>query len=316
MSAKVPKRTIGEKNMAKQKQVFKSNQEVTHVWAQQVQESGRAGNIYFQNFTDLYSYGPHYLAAKIHTVKGKRIALLRSDSYSPTTSQHLGDAASAVRGLMPYFYAKDVTNLKAASLELDQVAQDRIGLALKRSKITDKASIKYEFESIREEFKTANELRKIIGKGEVWPTKKQLDAVQAHLEARLKRYQELNTPEAIEKKAKEKARRDARKEALVAEKQAEQITKFRSGETSRVDGIGYALLRIDGNELITSRGARVPLPDAKRLLMAINNGKDVAGATIGHYTINGVDEYMNGDKAVTIGCHKILLSEANQVLSA
>jgi hypothetical protein len=316
MSAKVPKRTIGEKNMARQKQVFKSNQEITHVWAQQVQESGRAGNIYFQNFTDLYSYGPHYLAAKIHTVKGKRVALLRSDSYSPTTSQHLSYAASAVRGLMPYFYAKDVTNLKAASLELDQVAQDRIGLALKRSKVTDKGSIKYEFESIREVFKTANELRKIIGKAEIWPTKKQLDQVQKHLEARLKRYQELNTPEALAKKAAAKAKRDARKEALALEKQAEQIEKFRAGKSSRVDGIGYELLRIDGNELVTSRGARVPLPDAKRLLMAINNGKDVAGATIGHYSINGIEEYTNGEKAVVIGCHKIRLSEANRVLSA
>jgi len=57
------------------KKVFNTASELIHVYAQQSQESGRCHNVFFENTTDLYSYGHHYLLAKFIKTKesGKTI---------------------------------------------------------------------------------------------------------------------------------------------------------------------------------------------------------------------------------------------------
>jgi hypothetical protein len=296
----------------RQRKVFGSNSQVCHVWAQQTQNEGSAGNIFFEG-NKIYSYGRHYLAAQIHTVKGKRVALVRSDTYSVSTSGHLSDIRSALYNLIPAFDSPNVSDLKAAISYLDQCAQKQVEGALKRVKVENKESIQSEFRWIHDQFKEANELRKLVGRKEIWPTKKQLDAVQAHLEKRLQRFKELNTPEMIEKKRIERERREIRKAERAVEKRAEDIVKFRAGEISRVD-LPCEILRVKGDTVETSRGAQVPLRDAVRLFAAILSGRDVTGLTVGHFTLNEIYSDNAGDKVVRIGCHAIKLSEAQAVL--
>lgn len=298
------------------RRVFGSHSQCAHVWAQQVQSEGRAGNIFFRD-TMIFSYGEHYLAAKIHTVKGQRFALVRSDPYSPSTGKHLSEIRSALRGLMPYFQVEDVGEPRGAVKQLDLEANDGIKHALKRLKITDEGSIRLELESIEKDFEHASELRGLLGMPAIKPKKKDLDAVQAHLEYRLKRYRELNTPEQAERREKERERRLDRKARAFAEKERERIEKFRRGEYVGHLSMPYEILRIVGDSVQTSRGASVPLADARRLYMAIKNGLDVKGKTIGHFTVISVYPYRNADltetKLVQIGCHKILLTEAENL---
>jgi len=79
--------------MAKEKQVF-SSEEVAHVWARQNQQSGRdsGSRIYF-NGTILYSYGSHYKVGVIHPTAN--VVLLNSSSNSQTTNKHRRYAQSA-----------------------------------------------------------------------------------------------------------------------------------------------------------------------------------------------------------------------------
>jgi hypothetical protein len=298
------------------KKVFGSHSEVAHIWAQQNQSEGRTSNVFFEG-TKIYSYGYHYLAAQIHTVKGKRIALIRSDTYSNSTSKHLSRISGAVSGLMPSFRVRTVSNPKAAVKELDASADASITYELKRIKVTNKSDIDYSIDRINDAFREANELRKILGMVKRMPKKKDLKAVKDHLENRLKRYHELNTPEQAEKRELDREKRAARLAKQEENKLAESIQKFYAGTSPdrlNLQSLKYELLRVDADTLVTSRGAKVPMGTALTMYRALKAGRDISGKVIGFYTVNAVNELPDGDKVIVIGCHRVLFSEAQKAL--
>jgi len=306
--------------MAKRtKTVFSSNKQLTHVWANQSQAEGRANSMFFDG-TEIFSYGRHYTAAKIHIVKGKSFALVNNYNYSVTTAKHLGYVRGALSGLMPYFSVSDVYDVKKSVRELDQVALNSVCYALKRLKVPNKDSIKGELERIQDAFKNANDFRQLVGLKPKKPNKNDIAKVRKHFEARLKRSNELNTPEM---KAKKEAIR-LQKAALENQKQivlqAESIEKFKKGENVSVNGIPFEILRIKGNEVQTSRGAVVPVVDAAKLYQAIQLKQNVVGFKCGSFTVESVYPYfqpgMPEDWEVKIGCHRILLSEASRILES
>ncbi len=294
------------------KNVF-SNSQLSHVWANQSQDSGRSGSMFFEE-NKIYSYGMHYLAAQIHTHKGVQYALVRSDTYSNATSGHLSAINDALTGLMPYFRVPNVFNPKEAVKYLDEQSKSSIATALGRKRIESNDVIKWALERIKDTYKEANEMRRLLGMAEKQPSKKDLSAVKTHLEFRLKRYKELNTPAAIAKKAALVARQKELKAAKLLLLEKENIEKFRSGERINLGSLPYELLRIQGDEVVTSRGAAVPLRAAISMLKDIVNNKSLENAAIGSFTLNEVVEQPDGVKVIRIGCHRILLSEAIAVL--
>lgn len=151
---------------------------------------------------------------------------------------------------------------------------------------------------------------------------KELKTVEEYLETRLARYNELNTPEAQAKREAERLKREERKERLKSASISEKIELFRQGKNVEFPRLDFELLRIQGDRVQTSRGAVVPLINARILLRMIEAGKDVIGERVGHFTVNNVENARlyegnsipKEDKVITIGCHRILLSEARQVL--
>lgn len=293
-----------------------SNRQLAHVWANQTQEHGRGSNMFFEG-KKIWSYGYHYLAAEIHKVKGKTFALVNSENYSNTTAKHLSCIRSGLHQLMPYFSCSNPGDLKTAVKELDARAQESIDLALKRSKVTSSSDLSGQFDSIHYAFKQASLLRKILGKAEKWPTEKQLAAVQKHLEARLDRYRELNTPEIIAaKKAKVEKQKQIEQAKALADQQ-ERIEKFRKGESVGSINLPYEILRIKGDVIQTSRGAEVPLSKAITLARDLVEGKG-EGLILGQAKINGFQLHdispIENDLIISIGCHRILLSEVKSVV--
>lgn len=306
--------------MKRLKTVFGSQSEVTHIWAQQTQEHGRSGNIFFERTTDIYSYGYHYLMAKVHTVKGKRFALVNSHRYSSSTSQHLSHTRSALNGLMPYFEVRDPSDVQSSIKELDERVFQRIEEALKRRCFVGNywnAPGNFELSAIRDAYKESTALRKIIGLKALPFPEKNYEAARAHIlklrRAWKKREAKKNDPEEVKRRREEREKREARKLPLA-------IEKFRAGKAlsacADLRGLEYDLIRIvDSSRIQTSRGAFVELLDAKMLLRAIDSGKKVLGEKIGHYTVTGIEAREN-DKLIKVGCHRILLSEAHAVLNA
>lgn len=114
---------------------------------------------------------------------------------------------------------------------------------------------------------------------------------------------------------------DSLKEAFenkIAEINADRIKAWRDGTLTRLPWnvrLEYALLRVRGETVETSQGADVPLSHALRLLNLIEKKQVRKGERVGHYTLESVESLKDVPPVVTIGCHKILLSEAQTVLA-
>lgn len=76
------------------KKVFANRISCAHVWAAQSQAEGRAGNVFFDGPT-IYSYGRHFPIASFQ----RGIVLYNCDGYSNSTAKHKLTVASALYGL-------------------------------------------------------------------------------------------------------------------------------------------------------------------------------------------------------------------------
>jgi len=317
--------------MAKrQKTVFSSHAQVAHIWAQQIQEHGRASRVFFENTTDIYSYGRHYIAGRIHTVDGKQFALIRRDPYSVSTAKHLREIERAVRGLMPYFEVAGggaVRDVALAVADQDAQVTAAIDRALARKYFadsswrvdTDGGERGHHVEAIQRALNIANKLRGLVGLAPIAMPEKYAAAL-AHLDKLQASYM------SQKRVAKRRAAAEERERQRVAyakkneERSKEQIENFRAGKGFGYINLPYDLLRIsnDGRDVQTSGGAEVPLYKARRLLAAIEEGKrnELAGQKIGAFTVElFADDADTGEEYVKIGCHRILLAEARRVLN-
>lgn len=309
--------------MSRTKTVFKMSQ-CAHVWAQQKQREGRtpSGKLYFIG-DKIYSYGSHYVIAQIYRGKNKKpFALVNSHGYSMQTGMHRNAVTGALKNLMPFYYSNTPENLKATLKRVADAVKTRHEYELSRTKISRKDEFKLflEYSSLE----TTNELRALVGLKPLKYSAKQLKLIKDHFTARYKRYLELNTPEMLAKKeAAKKKKEDA--EALKQQQADEQkVIDFRAGKNVRTAGF-LALLRINESkkEVVTSHGASVPLDAATKMVDAIVsgeikpdandyvNGDD--GIAIGEFTLNKI-EVLPDDSILHVGCHRISLQEAVNVL--
>ncbi len=110
-------------------------------------------------------------------------------------------------------------------------------------------------------------------------------------------------------------------QAKVADKvnasNASLVTRWRAGKDVNLPHDCATMLRAEGDEMVTSRGARVPLTDAKRsyrfILLAKAKGWHRNGEVhqIGGYHIDAVNE-----QGVVAGCHHVNWSEIEHFASS
>lgn len=295
------------------RKVFSSNSQLAHMWAQQNQEEGSASHLFFEK-NKIWSYGRHFLAAEIHTLKsGKRVALVNSRRYSVSTAKHLSIIHGALRGLMPVFSASDPSNMRQAQTSLDKAAKNAIDAVLKDRLGRSSDSVRWKLEQVTSAFDDATKLRKLLGMPAIRPRVSDLKRVKAHLKEQLTRYMANQTPEAIERRRVAREKATAQETKRQQEKLANDIAEFRAGQRNHVLGLTYDLIRIRGSEIVTSRGASVPLVDAVRVYAAIKSGKNF-NTQIGHFRFQSIDRTL-ADPVIIAGCHRILLSEIDTVLS-
>ena len=289
---------------------LKNNSEVCHVFIHQGQYEGRTDNLFFQGDT---LYGFHYTAGKIYNEKNKKFLIINNDRYSNSTAKHLSELRSACSGVMPYFYGSPYS-IKETYLNLKNILKNTIERNLKTSKVSSKDHIKFALEYIQDCLKDVNDFAKLTGNKQIKVKSSEIAAVKKHLESRLKRYNELNTPEQREKREKQALRRKELKDKKFKEQIAQDLILWRQGEYRPiVRNLHPQVLRIKDDTLETSGGARVGLNKAKTMYRALIQGKNIVGQKIDHYTVDYVEK-TDSDIKIKIGCHTIMLSEVQSVL--
>jgi len=274
---------------------------VAHLWAHKSQDSARVsgrGNFYFQGDT-IYSYGSHFPVARHVTRKGNSAVLLTTRTYSATTAGHISMVAGACRHLT-VFHVVDVTGSDFHKGFAEYRAQY---MALVGKYANARQRKPEHLAALRDLVEEANRYAEFFG-----------------LRARLTLPDDLTAMiaecQAIEKRERQRKQREEHKREREAR---ERLQKWVDGQIDYCpNGYGEPIrLRIKGDELQTSRGARVPVAHAVKAFRVIKRLRDKGqayernGHTIhlGHFALDAIDTAGN----VRAGCHEVAWEEIARV---
>jgi hypothetical protein len=278
-----------------------SSDQVCHLWAHQTQPEARNanGSLYFSGAT-IYSYGNHFpIARHVENKKGERAILFTTRDYSVTTSKHKSEVRSAI--------PRDATVFRVEHPEKAPLVQDlremetqAAALVLKSRRVrTSKDSY---LVSAQDKLTQAVAIAKFFG---IKYTPKDSSALDGMAD-------EIKKAREVEAERKRQVEKERTQKAL------DDIKAWKRGELSY---FGHYLdchyARIDGSEVETTRGAKVPLAHAKRawpLLKRIieagdtyqHNGHSIR---LGEYTVNSID----AQGTLIIGCHKFQRDEVLRI---
>ena len=277
------------------RRVLKNHDEVCHVWAQQTQSEGRAGNIFFEG-KSIYSYGHHFEMARF---VDEETVFITTRGYSVSTAKHLSLVRQAVRH-KTVFTVPDFNYHPDNVRYLIEKARDHFDKAKRARKFAD-----WEIRSGRESVETTR----------AYITKFQVQVPDSHVEL----WQALHTDTYLngevqaallaKARAAQVAEREATKQARLKREaeEAAQLAKWVAGELS-YGRFSAMRLRVKEGEVQTTHGARVPVIEARKLYRAIKAGLDVVGQQVGYYKVTRVT-----DSELVIGCHNIPMSEVERI---
>lgn len=287
------------------------NHEIPHLWAHQSQDEARnsTGSLYFEGQT-IYSYGSHFpIARHVTNERGERAVLFTTAHHSVTTSGHCSAVARAIPPNVPIFRVPYLRNSWGdLPNHRDNVESQvcRIAELLGKAKRARLHSDWYQHEALG----LREQLQRYVAFFDLSdiavPESDELDALQSWIAAHEE--EERHRREESERLAEEERRRE----------QADRIQQFRAGDpnVSYIPGVS-PMLRVVGNEVQTSLGARFPVSHARHGLDFIHkvrkSGREYVrnGHTIhlGHYVIDRIEP----DGTVHAGCHVVKWEEIERI---
>jgi len=295
--------------MARAKTVFDTS-EIPHLWAHQTQVSARnkQGNLYFQDEV-IYSYGPHFAIARhVRNAKGVKAVLFTTRTYSNTTAGHIRAVRGSIPASVPVIRVDSVWNNPSVQT-LDDI-QKEIDEHVKKSERAKLWKGLDEFSTLASEFEVC---AKFIGSrrkaklphAEWFATQKSLMHIQ------------------LDAKAEQRAKREAQRQAQQAIQREKDKADFEAWFHDTTVSFPYsfqtyntAYMRVNGDEIETSQGARVSLEHVRRvapfIIGLLDKGESYRknGHTLhlGHYEIESLE---NG--VLTVGCHRFDEKELRRI---
>jgi hypothetical protein len=307
------------------KRVFPNRSEVLHRWSNQTQDDARCANVFFEGKV-AYSYGRHYTLGRLITVRGQTVALINFDKYSNTTRKHSWSAWYATEHLLRVKCENVPLNLKAGLLETqDELIKACFEFFTMRSPYWNARYMRDAFkaqnrDTVRyfEDYRLANRIAEFNAVCDATGhSKLRIDLPKEFIQWACDRQKLLKAREAASQSPEAIAEREAKRvkrEARALERAREQVEDWKRGTGVLPDAVRYSptvFLRIRGEVIESSRGATVPLPEARTFLKRLLAGKAEPGDAVGPYSFRGLE----GD-VLHIGCHALSLDEARAVLGA
>lgn len=278
--------------------VFSSHSELAHVWANQLQASGRGGNMFF-NGASIYSYGSHYEIAKIvQAPDGSNVVFINSNGYSSSTGKHTGHVLNAIPLNLKKFYVPFTRGLYGQSFHISNLGGIISAVQVEINQLLTSQlkaiSATHKFYQASKLLNTINEISSLFGlpiptRPENWDRAEQK---AEHLKAT----------------ASDRARAKELKALAKDQELLDLWLKHEFNSPLYNIPIHFRLSR-DGQNIETTKGARVPKIEAIRLLAKIRANESVKGEKIAGFTV--LD---SNDQDLIIGCHKISWNIANKFM--
>lgn len=282
---------------------FKSD-EIAHVWAHKQAPHGSSHGAMSFNGDSFLSYGT--VIARHLTFKGKQAIILNDTGYSVSTSKHQCYVRRAIPGSVPVFHIGDIRlgcSLNFYDREGKVLFEYAVAQSAKSLKASEKAKARkplYEADAARW-LERAKEINQFFG---------------------LRRKVDEKTIERLRASSQKAEREAAKKRAEAAEKRRiEQTEAFeawkRNTEHDYFDNSLFPVaFRIEEDELVSSKGARVPLEAARVAVRFVLHHRATGwhrnGSTcqVGMYQLDAINE-----QGVVAGCHRITWEEVERVAS-
>src|SRR5271169_4636271 len=301
----------------RKKHVFDTG-EIPHLWAHRTQDEARnrQGNLYFTGDT-IYSYGSHFTIARhVTNDTGRRAVLFTTASYSVTTSSHCSAVRSAIPSGIRVFHVPNVCHGRYSGSELtpddhagnladytERIEKHVVLSARARSSYAKEWNHEHAVHLRDEAFAYCAFFGLSV------PNIPEVPKLDSDGLTAIRKREAKRSAEKAEQTKRERA------EALV--RQQELIAKWRAGQYSGCLYDVPVMLRIVGDEVETSRGARFPIAHAKRGLAFVRKVRESTqpyvrnGHTIhlGPYSIDRIEP----DGTVKAGCHLVSWEEIDRI---
>lgn len=327
--------------MARMKTVY-ANHEIPHLWAHAAQTAGRirnaGGNLFAEGDT-IYSYGYHFpIARRVEMPAGGGVVFLfTTHYYSVTTAKHVSAAHGAVWNLGRVIdidpHGIDGANLwdilstrKGSAKPVARWYQDRVDAAARaaaKPRIRAATRLRHlaAIESILDEWREVRTLFRLrLGEGAV-SAPGTVEEIRAKYAADFAR-EEAEREARLAVEAEREARRRAVDDAAESRAIVEILPAWRAGGPasigegagrSSIRAIRYPVLRIVGDDVETSYGARVPVDSARKALRAlprlIDRMADKGAAFDDAASVGAFRGIKATRPALRIGCHSIPWAE-------
>lgn len=268
------------------KTTFSSHSEVCHVWTQNNQALGKSGNIFFEEDT-IFSYGKHYwLGYRI----ASDIVFINSSGYSVSTAKHTSLLRRAVSHLTIFEVpTRDDHKINLEYL-VEEATKERNRLLKARTHTSE-----VHLDTLKKQVRSYAE-RFTYGSLKLWAYGV-INELTLSDDAKIKIKEQ-------EQWLREKNKRE-KADKLVLE--TVDLEKWMKGEsTNRY--FTQTRLRVNGDMVETSKGAKVTSKEAKVLYKLIRAEKPVHGFKIGYYQVTSCNS-----KKLVVGCHNIPMSEIHRI---
>jgi hypothetical protein len=306
------------KTRKRKKEVFPTD-EIPHLWVHAWRSQGNArnaaGNLYFQQ-ASIFSYGSHFeIARHVETKRGNAV-LFNTATYSVTSSRH----QSAVRQAIP----KSIAVFNVPNVAIDS----KFPSSAKSYHTTNIADYDSRIESaLLKAIRARSSWAKEYNHDSAIALRADRNAYAVFFRLRIKPLAPIpaldsKELEAVKAKERERVRVESektkRENAERLARKQEAIEAWRKGASVNASFYDVpTMLRITGDEVETSRGARVPVSHAKRALTLVRAviGRGEAWQTnghtchVGHYKLDRIEA--NG--TLKAGCHVIARDEWERI---
>lgn len=271
-----------------------NRKELAHLWAHKAGPSGRASSFYFEGDT-IYSYGRHFPIARHH----KGVVLMTTRGYSNTTARHISAVRMACSHKSVFYVYRPDRYPSKADISHYKERIEQAAMAAVRARSSKNRKIHELSELVIE----ANSFCELFG----FKTRFSLPTDWSELKKR------------ADKMAAAEHKREQEKKRKIEVEAQEKIQKWLAGESVSIPyNIDRVYLRavLTPNELVsqhgvaylmeTSKGARVPLGDAKRAFEFCMKMRDRGWHRngeqfkVGNYQLDEITS-----THVKAGCHRI-----------
>lgn len=273
---------------------------VAHAWANQTGRARKGFNMFYDGRT-LYSYGSHFPIARITDVQlsdGRGVILFTSKGYSVSTAKHKSITRRAIDYSRFAVFEVELVNASTPEAHLANY-EALIGRARESLQKAKRARVyaSMHTDDALNAIGDANAYSAVFGLDMPHLTVVELDAASAAIVERA------NQQRAAAELAQAKA---ARERAL---RERETLREWLCGAAVYPPHTRVPYVRVHGDQVETTWGARVPLNDALRawtLMKAARNERRAltvtpnGGLRVGDFTVSAINE-----TGMRVGCHYI-----------